>query len=76
MFIFYTSCVLSLYLDSITGIAMSVATHLSVANTPTRQSVATPLSVAVLAFQAVATPPPDATLNAPAPSAPELQQLM
>jgi len=63
-------------LDSIAGVAMSVATHPSVADTPMRQSVATPLSVAVPAFQAVATPLPDATLNAPAPSAPKLQPLV
>ena len=63
--------VLSLCLDSVTDVAMSVATYPSIASTPTRPSVAVP------AFQAVATPSHGAMLIAPAPSAtptaPELQ---
>lgn len=49
--------VLSLCLDSVTDVAMSVATYPSVANTPTRPRIAVP------AFQAVATPPCGATIR-------------
>ena len=47
--------VLSLFLVSVTDVAMSVATYPSVASIPTRQSIAVPV------FQAVAMPPRGAT---------------